>query len=327
MHKYLLILLLIFSFHFRIECQDSYFSQFFNSILYLNPAYAGSAHQPRISVAYRNQMPALGSPWVSYNASYDMPVKVLQGGVGVNVLNDAQGPALNRLSIDVMYSYFLEVSSLLTVNAGFQASYSHRFLRGSELILPDQVSAYGFQGNSRESIGNTNKGYPDFAVGFVAFTQNAYAGVSMHHLTRPDMSMFKTSGEPLSRKLTVHGGMYLSVCQKRLGREALKLNPNLVYLHQGGFRQINYGLDVICNNTVYTGAWFRHSMDFAMNAFVVHIGYDHECFRFGYSHDFNVYNPWRTMQNMGSHELTFLIKLESGRRSRGRFRTIKSPKI
>jgi type IX secretion system PorP/SprF family membrane protein len=326
MHKYLLILLLIFGFHLKVGGQDPFFSQFFNSILYLNPAYAGSAHQPRISAAYRNQMPALGSPWVSYNASYDMPVKALQGGLGINIMNDAQGPSLNHMSADVMYSYFLAVNSRLTLNAGFQASYAHRFLQGSELIFPDQFDGTGFGNPSQESVGNISKGYPDFAIGFVAFTRTAYAGVSLHHLTTPDMSMTNSSMEPLPRKLTVHGGMYFSVYEKRLGREALKLNPNLVYLHQGGFRQINYGLDIIYNN-VHAGVWFRHAMDFSVNAFVLHIGYEHEYFRFGYSHDFNVYEPWSSMQNMGAHELTFLLKLEYSGGQRQRFRTIKSPKI
>ncbi len=321
-YKYLLKGLIIIAFHLQVQAQDPYFSQFFNSLLYLNPAYAGSAHQPRISASYRNQMPALGSPYVSYNASYDQPVKLLHGGLGINVMNDVQGPALNHISADVMYSYFLAVNPELMVNAGFQASYCHRFLRRAELVLPDEVS-----GNpSQETWGDMNKGYPDFAIGFVAFTRTAYAGVSMHHLTRPDLSMSESARQSLPRKLTVHGGIYLSLYERRLGREALKLNPSLVYLHQAGFRQANYGLDVIYKS-LYAGVWFRHSLDFAMNAFIIHLGYDHEYFRFGYSHDFNVYNPWRNMPNMGAHELTFLLKLEYKKGPRDRFRTIKSPKI
>ena len=323
MHKKLLTALILSASLLQSQGQDPYFSQFFNSILYLNPAYAGSAHQHRISASYRNQMPSLGSPWVSYNASYDMPVRILQGGLGINIMNDAQGPALNRISADAMYSYFLAVNSRITVNAGFQASYNHRFLKRSALVLPDEI---GIPVTSQEVVGDMSKGYPDFAVGFVGFTRNIYAGVSMHHLTRPNLALSGGPRQPLSRKLTVHGGMYLSLYERRLGREALKLNPNLVYLHQGDFRQVNYGLDMIYKN-VCAGVWFRHSLDFAVNAFVIHLGYDHEYFRFGYSHDFNMAVPWRNMQNMGAHELTFLMKLDTGRGPRDRFRTIKSPKI
>jgi type IX secretion system PorP/SprF family membrane protein len=311
---------------FCLQGQDPYFSQFFNSLLYLNPAFTGSAHQTRISAAYRNQMPALGSPYVSYFASYDQPVKVLQGGLGISILNDVQGPALNRMSADVSYAYFLAVNPNLTIHAGFQASYCHRFLQRSELVLPDEIDRYGVRVPSQEILGDMNKGYPDFAVGFAAFTRTAYAGISMHHLTKPDLSMGKSTRQGLPRKLSLHGGIYISLYERRLGKEALKLNPNLVYLQQGGSRQLNYGLDVIYKS-VYAGTWFRHSRDFAMNAFTVHLGYGHESFRFEYSHDFNVAGTWRNMQNTGAHELTFLLKLENKKGPRDRFRTIKSPKI
>jgi len=324
MYKYLLNIILLCVLHFHAKGQDVFFSQFFNNILYLNPAYAGSAHQARISTAYRNQMPALGSPYITYNASYDQAVEALQGGLGINIMNDAQGPALNRISADAIYSYFLAVNNRLTLHAGFQASYVYRFLQRSELVLPDQLTSG--QGLSQETIGDLSKGYPDFAIGFVALTRTAYGGISMHHLARPNLSFSGSEGYSLSRKLTVHGGMYFSIYEKRLGKEALKLNPNIVYFHQAGFRQLNYGLDIIYKD-LYAGIWLRHSLDFAVNAFILHLGYEHEYFRFGYSHDFNVSGTWANTPNMGAHELTFLLKLTYQRGPRDRFKTIKSPKI
>ena len=325
MYKYLLNIIFLCVLHVHVNGQDVFFSQFFNNILYLNPAYAGSAHQARISAAYRNQMPALGSPYVTYNASYDQPVKALQGGLGINIMNDAQGPALNRMSADAIYSYFLAVSPDFVINAGFQASYTHRFLKTAGMILPDGLDATGIYIGHSEPIADMSKGYPDFAVGFVMYNRIAYGGVSMHHLTKPNTSYSKTYHQPLPRKLTVHAGVILSIYEKKLGREALKLNPNLVYLHQGGFRQANYGLNVIYNY-LYAGLWFRHSASFALNAFSVHFGYEHDFFRIGYSYDFNVMDPWRTMRNMGAHEVTFLLKLEYKKGQRVNFKAIKCPK-
>jgi type IX secretion system PorP/SprF family membrane protein len=305
--------------------QDPFFSQFYNSILFLNPAYAGASHQPRVAAAYRNQIPAMGSPYVTYNAAYDMPLRVLQGGIGINIMNDVQGATINKTSIDAIYSYFLAVTPDLVINAGFQASYCHRFLKTSGMILPDGLDATGIYIGHSEPIADMNRGYPDFAVGFVMYNRIAYGGVSMHHLTRPNTSYSKNYHQPLRRKLTVHAGILLSLYERRLGREALKLNPNLVYLHQGGFRQANYGLDVIYHSLL-AGIWFRHSPDFALNAFSVHLGYEHDLFRIGYSYDFNVMDPWRTMRNMGAHEVTFLLKLEYKKGQRANFKAIKCPK-
>ena len=36
---------------------------------------------------------------------------------------------INKTSIDAIYSYFLAVSPDFMINAGFQASYVHRFLK------------------------------------------------------------------------------------------------------------------------------------------------------------------------------------------------------
>lgn len=310
----------------QATAQDPFFSQFFNTPLYLNPAYTGSAHQPRITAAYRNQMPALGSPYVHYCASWDQPVRVLQGGLGIHIMNDVQGGGLNRISADAMYAYFLAVNPRLTVHAGFQASYTHRVLRRSELILPDQVTAHGAMGPSQESLGDISKGYPDFAIGFTAFTRNAYAGVSMHHLTRPDLAFSNSVRQPLPRKLTVHGGMYFTLYERRLGREFLKLNPELLYMQQAGFRLAGYGLGILYKQ-LNTGVWIRHSLNFKVSALVLFLGYEYEGFRFGYSHDFNMLSPWRTMQHTGSHEITFSLKLEYKGGVRDRFNTIKSPKI
>jgi type IX secretion system PorP/SprF family membrane protein len=306
--------------------QDPFFSQFFSSILSLNPAYTGSAQIPRISAIYRNQTPALGSPFVTYNASYDRPVKILQGGLGINLSNDVQGPGvLNRSSIDALYAYHLAVSSKITINAGFQASYSYRILRTSGMILPDGLDQSGTY-LPTEVLADQNRGYPDFAVGFLAYNRNAYAGVSMHHLTRPNMSLSRTQHQPLPRKLTVHGGIFFSIYEKRFGREALKLNPNVVYIHQAGYRQLNYGLDGIYK-VVYAGVWIRHDIDFQVNAASLHFGYDQAYFRIGYSYDFNMRHPWKEMTNMGAHEISFLLKLDNKKGIRTNPRAIKCPKI
>jgi type IX secretion system PorP/SprF family membrane protein len=216
------------------------------------------------------------------------------------------------------------VNNRLTIHAGFQASYVYRFLQRGALVLPDQLT--GGSGVPAETIGDMSKGYPDFGIGFVALSRVAYGGISMHHLARPNLSFSGDEGYSLPRKFTAHGGMYFFLYEKRLGREALKLNPSFVYLHQAGFRQINYGLDIFYKQ-INAGVWLRHSLDFKVNAFVLHLGYEHDYFRFGYSHDFNVSGTWTNMPNMGAHELTFLLKLTYERGPRDRFRTIKSPKI
>ena len=136
--------------------------------MFLNPAYTGTAHMQRISATYRNQVPALGSPFVTYNASYDRPVEILGGGVGINLSNDVQGSGtLNKTSIDALYAYHLALTSKITLSAGFQASYSFRLLRTGDFILPDGLDQSGIYLGHMETVSDQNRGYPDFQLEWI----------------------------------------------------------------------------------------------------------------------------------------------------------------
>jgi type IX secretion system PorP/SprF family membrane protein len=308
--------------------QDTYFSQFYSSALSLNPAFAGTAQVARFSASYRNQFPALGTTYATYNATFDMPVELLQGGLGVNVTNDVQGNGImNRFSVDGIYSYALVVNRKITVSAGFQASYMLRSLTVSNLIFPDGLDgSTGLYTGPGELVSDNTTGYPDFSVGFIGYSRTWYTGVAMHHLTRPNISFSKKYREPLPRKYTVHGGFYIYIFEKRFGREAVRLNPNLVVIQQGSQRQVNYGMEAY-RNGLYTGIWFRQRRDFGLSTAMVVAGYEHEPFRFGYSFDFNVANPWKSNVGMGAHEVTFLYTFGYKSSEKKNYKAIKCPKI
>ena len=89
--------------------QDVSFSQFYTNPIYLNPAFSGSVGVPRTSLQYRNQWHAFQNAYTTYSAALDLPVKVLRGGIGINILNDAQGNNLiNALQANFSYSVHLQ---------------------------------------------------------------------------------------------------------------------------------------------------------------------------------------------------------------------------
>jgi len=308
--------------------QDTYFSQFYSSSLCLNPAFAGTAQMGRFSASYRNQYPTLGTSYATYNAAFDTPVDLLQGGIGLNIMNDVQGGGImNRFSVDGIYSYALVVNREITINAGLQASYMLRSLRVNDLIFPDGLDgSTGLYTGPGELLSNRSTGYPDFSVGFIGYARTWYAGLAMHHLARPNISFSKNYREPLPRKYTVHGGIYIYIFEKKFGREAVRLNPNLVIIQQGSQRQVNLGLEAL-RNGLYSGIWFRQRRDFGLSTAMVVAGYEHERFRFGYSYDFNVASPWKSNVGMGAHEVTFLYTFEYKSSQKKEFKAIKCPKI
>jgi type IX secretion system PorP/SprF family membrane protein len=323
------ILISIMSSIFSLHAQDPFLSQYYSNTVYLNPAFAGSSGMTRFTLGYRNQFPSLGSVYVIYHAAFDMPVELVHGGVGLNIMNDVQGGGqLNNLRIDGMYSHIIMINQKIEVIGGLQASYVIRSLKTDDLTFPDGMNyvsgMYVYTGPG-EPISDQTSGYPDFAAGALCFSRNWYAGIAVHHLTAPNMSFSKNYKEPLPRKFTFHGGINIPVFEKRFGREFLQVNPNLVYIQQGSQRQVNLGAEVI-RKGFFAGVWGRFNMSFGISSITAVAGYQNRQMRFGYSFDFNMSQPWVTDPGTGAHEIGFTYRFEKSDK-KTKLGTINCPKI
>ncbi len=301
--------------------QDAVMSQFYATPLYMNPAMAGVEGPTKVYMSYRNQWPGAANPYSTYHASFEQYLDALQGGVGFHVINDRQGGGIyNALSLDAIYAYHLQVTRRLMVTGGFQASVGQRSLNPDGLVLPDELA-----GLSGTTLTGYSKFYPDFAVGFGAFYKNLYGGIATHHLHQPYMSPSKDPNTKLSRRYSAHVGAMIPVYEKRLGKEVLQLSPNLVFLQQDIYQQINYGLEVHFRNLM-GGIWFRQDLLFSYGTMIFSVGYAREQFRFRYSYDAKLSSPDQHIPSMGAHEFSMGIVFENLYKST-KHRAIKSPKI
>ena len=301
--------------------QDPAISQFYANPLFMNPAMAGVEGPSKVYVGYRNQWPGASDPYSTYHASYEQYLDVLQGGIGVHVINDRQGGGIfNTLSLDAIYAYHLKVTPRLTVTGGLQASVGQRNMNPDGLILPDELA-----GMPAVTLQGYSKVYPDFAVGFGGFYKNFFGGFACHHLHQPYMSPSEDPNTRLSRRYSAHVGALFPVYEKRLGREVLQLSPNLVFLQQDIYQQINYGLEVLFKSML-GGIWFRQDLLFSYGTMIFSVGYARDQFRFRYSYDAKLSSPDLHIPSMGAHEISMVIIFENLYKST-KPRAIKSPKI
>ena len=301
--------------------QDPAISQFYANPLFMNPAMAGVEGPSKVYLGYRNQWPGAANPYSTYHASYEQYLDALQGGIGVHVINDRQGGGIfNTLSLDAIYAYHLKVTPRLTVTGGFQASVGQRNMNPDGLVLPDELT-----GVSSVTLQGYSKVYPDFAVGFGGFYKNFYGGVACHHLHQPYMSPTEDPNTKLSRRYSAHVGAMFPVYEKRLGKEVLQLSPNLVFLQQDIYQQINYGLEVLFKSLL-GGIWFRQDLLFSYGTMIFSVGYARDQFRFRYSYDAKLSSPDLYIPSMGAHEISMVIIFENLHKSTIH-KAIKSPKI
>jgi type IX secretion system PorP/SprF family membrane protein len=301
--------------------QDPAFSQFFANPLYMNPAMAGLEGPTKIYLGYRNQWARAIDPYSTYHASYDQYLDPLHGGIGFHVINDRQGGGIiNTISVDAIYAYHLKVSHELTVTGGFQLSVGHRNRKTSDLVLPSDI--LGTPGNA---LYDYSVLYPDFAVGFGAFYKNFYGGIAAHHLMEPNPTIQDNPNSRLARKYTAHIGAIIPIYEKRFGTEALQLSPNLVFIQQDIYQQLNYGLEVLFKGFV-GGFWFRQDLLFSFGTLIFSAGYGNGQYRVRYSYDVKLSRPDLHIPTLGSHEISVVVLLKNINKST-KHRAIKSPKI
>ncbi len=312
---------LAFTAVFAACAQDPAFSQFYANPLMMNPAMAGVEGPVKMYLGYRNQWPGATDPYATYHASYEQFVDPLQGGIGIHVINDRQGAGIfNTLSLDAIYAYHLRVTSDLMVTGGFQASVGQRNMNPDGLVLPDELA-----GVSSTTLVGYSRVYPDFSVGFGGFYKNFYGGVATHHLLQPYTALSEDPNTRLSRKYTAHVGAIIPIYEKRLGREVLQLSPNLVFLQQDIYQQLNYGLEVLYN-TIIGGIWFRQDLLFSYGTLIFSVGYGNDQFRIRYSYDSKLSQPDLHIPSLGAHEISMVIIFENLYKST-KHRAIKCPKI
>ncbi len=304
-----------------VRAQDPEFSQFYANPLYLNPAMAGVEGTAKVFLGYRNQWPGATNPYSTYQASYEQYLEPLQGGIGIHVMNDRQGGGVfNTISLDAVYSYHLQVSRELMVTGGIQASMGHRNMSPVGLVLPDELA-----GNPVTTLTGYSRIYPDFSVGFAGFYRNLFGGVAVHHLHQPFTGASDNPNTRLSRKFTAHVGAMIPIYEKRLGKEVLQVSPNLVFIQQDTYQQLNYGLEVVYSNLL-GGVWFRQDLMFSYGTAIFSVGYGNDQFRVRYSYDAKLSAPDVHIPSLGSHEISMVIIFENINKS-NKHRAIKCPKI
>jgi len=288
-----------------IKAQDVQFSQFYSAPLYLNPAFTGSSHLTRVGSNYRNQWPALEANFITMSAYVDHFIDDKNSGVGFLIQTDKEGLAgLRSTSLTGLYSYQLPISKTYTVRAGVSAGYVIRDINFGNLTFGDQFDANGIiSGPTAETFDTgASKNFFDLGLGVLLHSENAWAGVSVSHLTKPNQS-FIGEADPLPRKFSYHLG-YKFFFRKGVMGEGIyakeqerSLAPMIQFKKQGKFSQLDAGMyytfEPLIIGMWYRGLPFKKFDNFTNNeSVVILLGYSKkskdDILNIGYSYDVTI---------------------------------------
>ena len=304
---------------YTTSAQDYQFSQFYANILYLNPAFAGSAHKNRIILHQRLQWPALDARYTTSVASYDRYFARANSGIGVIATRDVQGGSnISSTDISIQYAYELSISSKYTFRAGLQAGYVSRNINYSVLTFPDQYTVDGYtNSNTQEPFGAQKKNYLDLSSGGIFYSEKFWVSLAYAHMNTPNQS-FYGDNSPLPVKFSFTGGYRFSLNRKMNANELSDrkksfLIPTFHYKTQGKSDQLDLGVYALLGD-IMLGTWYRgipiknYSNIVNNESMVVLIGYKYKNLSLGYSYDFTV-SKLTTAKTGGAHEfnLTYLF--------------------
>lgn len=284
--------------------QDPELTQFYAAPVYTNPALTGSAvceggreAAGRFSLNYRNQWPQLPGTFRSLAATWDQHIPVVSGGLGVMFFRDVAGSGLlTTTTVAASYSYLLPIQlkrrKQLFMRFGVQPGFTFKSLDFSKLRFGDQINpTQGFVLPTGEAKPSQNINYPNVNGGWIMYTSKFYAGFAVHNIIEPNWSFYNTPDEVLPRRYTVHGGAVIPLTKERArrGEDQSAFSPNMLFMMQRNFSQLNLGF-YVNRGPLVTGLWFRQTFGqyATSDALMVLLGFRKGKFKFGYSFDFTV---------------------------------------
>lgn len=310
-----------------LVAQDPEFSQFYANQLYLNPAFTGTKHCPRLALNYRNQYPAIPGSFVTTAASYDQYVAPVNGGLGLQVYSDNAGiGTLKTFSISGMYAYQTALTDNISASAGVQATYFQKSLDWSKLTFGDMIDPRkGFIYETQDIPRGGSVSNVDFSAGMLLYNETFYAGFAVHHLTTPNESLIVGTSN-LERKFTFHAGAVIPVAKDVTGSSETSISPNVLYQLQGSAEQINLGLDVK-KGPVVGGVWYRFNTKNPENAvkgdaLIFLLGIQTDIIHVGYSYDLTVSQLGTSTG--GAHELSFAYQFNCKQKKK-KFKAVPCP--
>lgn len=310
--------------------QDPQLSQYYAASLYTNPAMAGASRNIRLAVSGRSQYTGLSNNYRTAVAGFDVYAPTLNSGFGVVAMQDVAGDGfLTTSSVSGIYSFNARLNRDWGFNAALQGGLVQKRFDASKFIFEDMIDPVrGAVLPTAEVIPVENRSFANFGFGTLIFSNRMFAGIAMHNLLEPNQSFFYQNADSsslrLPRRYTVHGGFNIYLNQTRYEEDRIILSPNILFMQQRNFYQMNVGF-YVKQKALTLGAWFRQTSRNA-DAAIFMVGMRFPNFKLGYSYDAVISKA--ATAAVGSHELSIVLEIKPDYKGRRRSsKTLRCPDL
>jgi type IX secretion system PorP/SprF family membrane protein len=151
--------------------QNPVFTQYINSPLWMNPAYAGARNSLAVDFSTRQQWIGVEGAPMTYVLGAHTPINDKKMSVGASLMSDIAGPVMaNQFSL--AYAYLLRINHNNLLSVGINAGINNHWVNLNKLDLNDPTDP-NFQSNIENGI------TPSFGTGFVLYSPLYFLSFSM----------------------------------------------------------------------------------------------------------------------------------------------------
>lgn len=307
--------------------QETQFSQFYASSVYLNPALAGLETSFTLNTNFRSQWRSVNSPFITNQISAIMPVApnaktgAQLGAFGLSLFNDQAGAGALR-TVGVLGTAAVSIGSDMSrFTLGLQGGFKQRTIDFNELRFGGQFNNLtGGTGSTPAEVAgfNNRKLFPEFNAGVMYSynpSRNSYQsgtsfflGAAASNINQPNASFFSDGKDKVPVLIKAHGGFEQAIT------ESFRIAPNVLYAMQADARQLNVGsyfmfnvVDSPVGPFAYTdlvlGGFYRLG-----DAAIASIGLQNPTFTLGFSYDFNTSQLRQYSNGRGAYEFSFAFR-------------------
>jgi type IX secretion system PorP/SprF family membrane protein len=280
------------------QSQDPVYTNAQQSLIALNPSFAGSNGLLRYQSNSRMQWMDMPGSYLTYYNSLDAFIKPLNGGIALAYTRDDQAKGtLVTDRIDLTYAqHFNLLDKKLKLIPSLQVSVFRKTLDNGKLTFGDQIEPRrGFAG-SQMPARMQYKSNVDFSSGLIINYNHFYIGSTLFHFTQPDEGLQGPS------KLPLRSSSFISY-NFAIGGNIL-LNPVIRYEQQKSFTNIQLNINALLLKHIMVSSGYRNNN--TMNAF---IGFRHNYFTASAGYEFSAKNT--LPHTSGTYEVSASITIRN----------------
>lgn len=319
MKSKLFLFLILASISVEVRAQDPVFTQYFLVPETINPAFTGTLNTWYTGTIHRVQWPddnkKLETNYAFINGSLDDDGKM---GAGITVLNHHEVfTDYNYFQVNAVFAYNVELDGDWKLRLGIEAGYGNKNYNFSNLLLEDQINSNNGTINSSTidpSLSNYKEkiSFFDISSGLLLYSENAWIGTSLKHLSTPNISFTEIGNVPLSMFFSIQGGYSFDIDNfKFIFKDNAKLLITANYMKQSQYNRLDIGSALEFNKFTFGAIAAlnpngKSSESHKLTSVNLFTSIQLDRFVFGYSYDINTS---KFGNSQGIHELSLTFQL------------------